>query len=380
MPAKRRENNTGSISERRDNNGKVSKYEVRTPPDRDGKRLRRFAKTKAEAKKLLAALMEEREKKLKPRVDRRQTISTVYAAWIADHVVPNRRPKTIYSYQEIYRLYIEPQLGKIRLDELDEDTVKDWLKKLGERLSESTVQNAYQRLLNALDYAVEQKLVAQNIVRDMPKPRVSGEPRATALDPDQARRLLMAVKGHRLEPLYHLAIRLGLRIGELCGLLWSDINFAEKQLRITGQLQRIGNEFQRVQPKTRHSRRALPLSPSLVALLMDHQHRWEKEISILQVDSDYVFLNENGKHLDPDNLRRHYRGLLKKADLPPIRFHDLRHTAGSLMLANGGYLTDVAAVLGHSTSATTARIYAHSYEEGQRRALMSAEELLRDDK
>jgi integrase len=202
----------------------------------------------------------------------------------------------------------------------------------------------------------------------------------------QAVALLNQVDGEQLAPLYEIAISSGLREAELIGLRWADIDLQKRTLSVTGQIQRRRQpdgktRLVRLPPKSKRSERTIPLSESLIAILKAHKKRILEErlrAGTAWRDHDLLFPTANGTPRDSATLRAHFKALLEPAGLPKTtRFHDLRHTAASLMLDDGATIADMSAILGHSSPAITARIYAHSYDEGQRRAIERMEKRLK---
>jgi integrase len=209
-------------------------------------------------------------------------------------------------------------------------------------------------------------------------------PAITPLTEAQAVALLDLVALDRLAPLYEVAISLGLREAELIGLRWADIDFQKRTLSVTGQMLRRRQpngktKLVRLPPKSKRSERSIPLSDGLCVTLKAHKKRILEErlrASTAWRDHDLVFPSQLGTPIDPVTLRAHFKRLLESAGLPATtRFHDLRHTAASLMLDDGATIADVSAILGHANAAITTRIYAHSYDEGQRRAVEGMEHL-----
>jgi hypothetical protein len=185
----------------------------------------------------------------------------------------------------------------------------------------------------------------------------------TPLDEAQARRLLEAVRGHRFEVLYRLALSLGLRRGEVCGLRWEDVDFEIATIRITGSIQRYGGKLHRDAPKTNASLRSVALPPVLFKMLKEHKGRQDEERAALTdewKESGLVFTTHKGTALEPHNVVRHFKTVLKKAELPDtIRFHDLRHSCATLLIAQGVHPRVVMEILGHSQISTTMNTYGH---------------------
>ena len=174
---------------------------------------------------------------------------------------------------------------------------------------------------------------------------------------------IIAAIGNRFEALFKLAITTGLRQGELLGLKWGDLDWSTYQLNIKRQVQRVpGRGLVFSDPKTSAGRRMILLGPDTILSLKEHFNRQliEREFKGEKwQDNDLIFPSSIGTPLDQSNLNRDYKHLLKEANLPNIRFHDLRHTAASLMLKQGVSVKVVQERLGHSDAAMTLNVYSH---------------------
>ena len=192
---------------------------------------------------------------------------------------------------------------------------------------------------------------------------------------EQARQFLDAAKAERLSALYVAALSLGLRMGEALGLRWQDIDFERRTLTVNRILERIGrgegSKLQLVEPRTSRSRRTVNLPDATVRALKAQKVRQLEERLIAGSrwrDGGLVFLSTIGTPIDPHALHDDFKRLLGKAGLPDMRFHDLRHSAASLMLAQGIPLRSIQDILGHSSIALTANLYAHVGEQLRREA------------
>jgi integrase len=208
-----------------------------------------------------------------------------------------------------------------------------------------------------------------------------------ALDQGQIKSLLAALRGHRLFALFALDCTLGLRRGELIGLRWRNVRLdgPKPHIRVREQLQRFKNEATgkrervRVTTKTKAGARIIPLSAALVDLLLAHKEQQKLEREIIGASwhgEDLVFTSELGGPINERNLLRTLKRALRRAQLPDVSLHSLRHSASSIMLSNGGNPVDVAAILGHSSPEITVRIYAHSFDEGRQEAVEGASGIL----
>jgi integrase len=194
----------------------------------------------------------------------------------------------------------------------------------------------------------------------------------TTLVPEDARRLLDAASGDRLEALYVLALTTGLREGELLGLKWRDVRLEERALEIRGSLQRVSAGLVVVEPKTKQSRRRVGLTDAALVALRRHRVRQAEErlsLGAAWPNSDLVFTDEVGGPIDATKLLRNsFVPLLKTAGLGAMRFHDLRHTAATLLLGRGIHPKIVSEMLGHSQVGITLDLYSHVTPTMQREA------------
>jgi integrase len=220
-----------------------------------------------------------------------------------------------------------------------------------------TTRRACGQLLTAtLKHAVIRKLIPYNPAADVPKARLEHK-EANFLTADQIGAFLSASKGHRLYALFALAIGTGMRQGELLGLRWDDLDLDAGTVTVNRSLAQIKNEFVLKEPKSITSRRTISLPMFAVIALRDHRAAMLAEGNIGAVA---VFCTRNGNFIAKTNLiRKVFQPILKAADLPAIRFHDLRHSHASNLLALGHSLKAVSQRLGHANVELTLRVYAH---------------------
>lgn len=321
-----------------------------------------------------ATAQEVQDQLLKARADRaaglpvvmeRQTVSQFLQDWLENSVKPSVRPLTHEQYCQHVKLYLAPLLGHHLVAKLAPQHVRAFLKqKLADGLSPRTVQLSLVILRKALGQAVKDGLLGRNVAKLVDGPRVERFEGKT-LSPEQARQLLDAAGGARFEALYTAALAVGLRMGEALGLRWQDVDLDRRILTVNRILERLGrghgSTLQLVEPKTSPSRRTVNLPEAAVRALKGHRVRQLEErlaAGSRWQDSGLVFPNTLGKRLDPHELHNGFKALLTKASLPDIRFHDLRHSAASLMLAQGIPLRSIQDILGHSSIALTAPVCA----------------------
>ncbi len=213
------------------------------------------------------------------------------------------------------------------------------------------------------------RLVPYNVAAESDPPKVPHE-EMQVLDLDQVKQLLETLRSSELEALFVLSVGLGSRQGELLGLRWTDVDLDRGVIHINRSLQWIhAKEGDRrrvaalVEPKSRSSRRALPLSPPAITAMREHRKRWANEKLRLGDHWlnawDLVFVGAQGEPLHPKAVWREWRRILAAGKLPTIRPHDLRHTAGTLMREQGVDIKVIQEFLGHSSISTTLDTYGH---------------------
>ncbi|MEO7020565.1 MAG: tyrosine-type recombinase/integrase [Ktedonobacteraceae bacterium] len=357
----RRGNGEGTIYERQ--NGTYAA----TFTTAEGKRKTLYAKTQKEAReKLRKALYEVQQNTFIAAPQ--QTLVQFLTDWLENTQKQSIRPRTYERYEEILRLHILPVLGRHKLQSLSAQHVQAfYAKKLQDGLSGSTVIGFHSLLHKALDTAVKWNLIARNVCDAVTPPREQ-QFEVTALTLEQIQKLLEVVKGHRLEALFKLALATGMRRGEIMGLKWQDIDLVKETLQVRRILSRIpsklpGKGYEEAETKTQKSRRTIVIASFAFKALEEHrvrQREERKKAGMYWQEHDYVFCTSLGTHLNPtkDILDR-LKVFLKKADLPDIRFHDLRHSAATLLLSLGVHPKVVQEILGHSLISMTMDIYSH---------------------
>lgn len=357
----RRGNGEGNIGRTPDGRWYASRQ--LTLPDGREVRVKREAKTRALAvSKLQEACQRLLEGLSSGKVP---TVREAAERWYTDTFCPgNPRPASKRNRRSLLERQIYPHLGDIRLDKLRTPRLRTWLADLGRAgYAPKTIANCRALLRQILDQAVEDGDIGHNpLTRRTRGPRVppsGGE----SLTVEQARALLAAARGHRLEVALRLALGLGLRRGELCGLRWQDIDLSAATLTVAGQLSyEPGEGVQWVPtPKTDTGRRTLRLPQVLVGALRWHQERQRAErVAMGWKDSGYVLTSvANGGPLRPTSLYRVFKIIAAAAGLPDFTLHDLRHSNASYLLAEGVPVKNVSALLGHARASTTLDTYGH---------------------
>jgi len=236
----------------------------------------------------------------------------------------------------------------------------------------------------ALSYAVSENLAERNAAKDARPPKhlaIAGDPEAIKpYSEDEVKKLLAALKGHRLEALFTAVLAVGLRHSEALGLVWPDFDEESGTLRVFYQLQRLDGTLQRVTTKSDDSRRIVHLPAICVTALKDHRARQVKERAFAGdrwKETGFIFTSTIGTPLGERNVLRDFDAIVKKAGLPKRRIHDLRHTAISLLAANGVPLKTISGIVGHSDVRLTENIYRHVFSEEKREAAAKMDAILK---
>jgi integrase len=404
-PASRRTraNGDGTVYQRKDSRWEAAGYVL--APGNTRKRIRVYGSSRTEA---LAKLTEKIAVSNRgvPTVTAQDSLATYLAYWLENVAIHHLRETTHTRYTAVVEHYLIPGLGKKKLAKLTAKDVRTWLNDLRtvcqccargidagrdpraqvsrrprccaidqccrRRLSPLTLAYIHSVLKSALEHAVREEEIPRNVARNVrtgtPRPR-----RFNPLTADEARQFLAAAEGHRHAALFELALRTGLRKGELLGLYWEDLDLDSGTASIRRTLQRTTSRGLATLPtKTISSERRIALTASCVASLRAHRARQaqeKEEASTRWQASGHVFTRPDGHPIEPATLTRHFNALLREARLRPIRFHDLRHSTATLLLEQGVELVVIKELLGHAHIGVTATIYTHVRLRLQRQAI-----------
>jgi integrase len=290
------------------------------------------------------------------------TVGEYLERWLKGSVRSTVRMSTYERHEGIVRTHLKPALGRIKVKNLTPTHVRGLHReKLDAGLAPATVRKIHSTLHKALSQAVSDGLIPRNAAA-MKAPRPDPE-EMHPLSADEATALLEAARGDRFRALYVLAITTGLRRGELLGLRWRDGDLEHGVLRVGRALVREGGRYRLSETKTKRGHRSIRLTSQAVSALGAHRKRQLEErmrLAGLYEDQDLIFASQKGTPLNPENLvKRSFKPLLKRAGLPEIRFHDLRHTCATLLLGSGVHPKLVQELLGHAAIALTLDTYSH---------------------
>ena len=331
-----------------------------------------LGKTQAEVKEKLKRAIEENVGIDYGRA-KNYTVGNWLEVWYENYAKIKMRPSTYLTYHGYIENHIKPQLGKIPLNDLTTLHLQQFYKKLlaegrverieaqkqPKGLSAKTVRNIHQIISSALKLANEQRLIAHNPADGCALPKAERKEMQT-LPVEQLTSFLREAKDSGVFALYYIDLTTGLRRGELLGLKWSDIDLEKGDLRVQRQIGRIDGKIIEMPLKTKNAYRTLPLSADAISVL---------KIQKCKVgNSEWVFPSPTGGPMSPDSVLHMLHRVLKRAGLPKVRFHDLRHTFATLALQNGVDIKTVSGMLGHFSAGFTLDTYAHVTTSAKREA------------
>jgi integrase len=327
----------------------------------EGKRARKFiyGRTRKEVADKLHAQLHEKGRGLPVRT-KDQTLENYLTRWL-EFTKPAVRPRTWEKFESVVRIHLIPNLGTYRLEKLQPEHVQMLLtRKLTSGLSPQSVKHIRTILSIALNRAMKWNLIGRNVAALTDPPKFD-RAQVVPLTLDEVARLRRAASEDRLEALLELELSVGLRRGEALALRWADLD-PNNVLTISQSLQRVDGKLQLLALKTDSSRRRAELSEIAIKALRKHESRQKEQrlkAGAAWKETDLIFCTAIGLPLEPRNIVRSFKSLLKKAGIQDKRFHDLRHTFASLALSDGAPVKDVSAVLGHARASMTLDVYSH---------------------
>jgi integrase len=343
--------------------------------DAQGKPVRKTvsAKTKAEARQRLNDLQDKLDDGYVPPA-REETLEQLFERWNRDVLSTQVASDARGNYMTVARCHIIPTLGKKKVSAL---TVADVQHLTASKLrggpanvplSVSTVRRIRSVLAQALDVCLVEGSLLRNVAKLTKAPK-AGQTEGRTFTAAEAKRLLKALGDHRLGLLFIVMLATGLRRGEALGLQWEDVDFRRHTIGVHRQLRRIDGRLITRTVKGGISGRTVYLPQQVVKLLKEHRVAQTAQLKALEIEgTGFIFTTQVGTPLDPRNIHRDFQTVCTKAKLGKWHPHELRHSAASLMLAEGVPLQVVSEVLGHSSIRMTADVYGHVLQPQRREA------------
>ncbi len=359
---------------------------------REGERRRqtkRAFETKKQAKDALAEMVDahRRQDFVAPSAVRLRDFAET---WLDTLETQGRKVATLHGYRSTLGRYVLPSLGSHKLQDLRPTDLDELYARLlkcggvdGRPLSMSTVHHVHTQLGKLLHDAERKGLVMRNVARLADAPSMAAArdraPDRAVWTPSELSRFLDFTAAYRAGPMIHLAAMTGMRRGEIVGLRWGAVDLARSTVRVVAAATFLDGAETIDVPKTKRSRRTINLDRRTTAVLKLHRATQREELFELGITApvdDRVFTNEVGEPLRPNSVGQAFRRLVDSSGLPKIRFHDLRHTHASHLIAAGVNARVVSERLGHSSVSFTLDTYGHVMPGQQSEAAEAAAALL----
>ena len=369
--AKRRADGEGNVRQKRPN---LWEARIVAGHKKDGSPIYKYVsgRTQKEAYEKLRELIAEYSN-VELTENSRITVEAWMQKWMDEYMMFSIREQTWTSYESVIRLHIIPNLGNKTVASLTTSIVQKFYNKLlSEGKSGSLVRDAHLILHQAMDVAVKENLIAKNPTNGTKIPKVEYKPK-NILNETQLEMFMDAIKQDELwYDFFYTEITTGLRRGELCGLKWCDFNETTGQLNVVRTVTtHKGGGLKTGETKTQKGTRTIYLPPSTVKLLSERKTK---------VSSEWIFPNfyNNSKPINPAAAYSRLKTILKKADLPSIRFHDLRHTFATHALSSGVDARTLSGILGHTNASFTLDTYTHVTNDMQKNASVIVGRFMKD--
>ncbi|MFS0672033.1 tyrosine-type recombinase/integrase [Ornithinibacillus sp. 179-J 7C1 HS] len=300
-----------------------------------------------------------------------QTLNQVIDEWVEWVAKNNMRPSTLNNRMGIINSRIKPKLGHVKIKDIEPSTVHSLYNKMinEEGLSKSYARTVHNLLSTIFKYAIKSNKVKINIMEKVDAP-IPEHKEMQTWSVEEIDKFLNETKDAPTHITYVLAIYIGMRMGEILGLRWKDIDFNNKTIHIVQTLVRIGGGFDFQEPKTKNSKRQITITDDVIEELKKHKEQQKTE-------SELVVTTSIGTPYSPRNLQRNFNMFIDRAKVTKIRFHDLRHTHATLLLKLGENPKIVSERLGHSKITVTLDTYSHVLPDMQKQASENFSNLLR---
>lgn len=361
--------------------GKKYKISFYIGTDTNGKRKYHIetieAKNKAEAQKYLSKKLVEFDTGILPIGETNMTLGDYLNEWLKIKK-SSLGLKTYTTYEYYLKKYIIPKLGDYKIKKLVPLIVQSAYNDLETAgLKANTIRYIHAIFNEALEQAVTWQMINRNPCKNLVLPKVV-EKEMKALTPEQAKKFLEACVYDRWGILFEVLLTSGMRPSEALALKWEDVDWKNNRITIQRTLSRVGKTWLFKETKTKNSRRTIILPHEVMQDLKEYRKKQAEEKLEAKEYNDYgiIFACSNGNPLSITNVKRHFKTLLKDAELPDIRLYDLRHTCATLLLSTGENSKVTSERLGHSNVAITLNIYSHVLPSMQEEAATKLENLL----
>ena len=306
----------------------------------------------------------------------KMTVAQWLDIWQAEYLA-NVKPSTVSSYEATIRNHLKPGIGAIRLDALTTHDIQEFYNPLRsptekrKALSSKTIKNIHGILHHALQQAMLNNYIRTNPANACVLPKVTKK-KVKPMNEHQISDFLKAIKGHKYENMFLVALFTGIREGEVCGLQWECVDFDNGTILIDKQLQSLrgkvrgDREKYALIPTKNGKERTITAAPFIMNLLWKTKRAQDanrKDFGSDFQENGLVFTDEIGTRITPQALYRAFKLVVTELNMKDVRFHDLRHSYAVVSLKSGDDVKTVQENLGHATASFTLDTYGHVTEK-----------------
>lgn len=370
----KKSNGEGTIYHQKDKNRWRGSLTIGRNEEGKLKRKEFYGKTKKEVVDKMTEYKYKHNNDLLP-IDDTITVGEYAYIWLFKFKFNQLKPATFSRYEGIIRIYIKnSQISNIKLKDLRALHLQNYynIMSKNKEISVNIIHNTNKILKCALDHAVKEGYILRNYCDLVNLPKLTRESKINYFTREEQERFLNTCNNHRFEPLFYLALYTGMRMGEILGLTWSNVDLKEniihvkQSLRYSDVFSDDGVRHTKIiiqEPKTKTSIRDIPIPLKLSKILKEYKIKRAKDKlafnGSLKLNIDFVFTTSNFTPLHQGNLRHEYIAILEKAKVPKIKFHSLRHTYATRLFEEGVPVKTVQTLMGHTDINTTMNIYTH---------------------
>ena len=298
------------------------------------------------------------------------TVKEYLQYWLSDYAKPNVSPTTYERYSLTVSKVID-FMGNIKIQDIKPTHIQSFVTKLNRGdLAPSTVSSHYRTLNTAMNQAVKWRMIQVNPCYGVTPPK-NNKTKMTVLEDHEVKKLFEATKDMPIYIVLLIAVTCGLRRGEILGLQWENIDFKNSTMSIENNVVRAGKDVVMKETKTSSGKRSVSIPANVLEVLKDVRKKQMEYRMLFGKDyheNNFVCTWPDGKPFSPGYITNTFSKLLKKLEIPAIRFHDLRHTHATILLKQGVHPKVVQERLGHSKISMTLDTYSHVLPTMQKEA------------
>lgn len=341
----------------------------------NGKRVQRYFKKLQDCRKWIADAQFEKEHG-NVITSQNPTVDAWYQYWMDEIKGGNIKPTTQKYYNNIYRLYVSGVIGEKLIRDVRPIDCQNALNNLSD-YSQSIMRNSRLIMQMIFESAEQHGLISETPVKKGVIAKGNDKKEREALTVEEQADFIEAAKDYEYYNQIALILQTGLRIGEIIGLKWEDIDLKEGTLKVNRTMYVIDGKFVELMPKTKAGRREIPLTKEAIKILKNQRKKYEERKIISVSNSGFVFLSKKGNLIRNKAYSREINSICDKCGIRKISPHILRHTFATRCIEAGMQPKTLQVILGHSTINMTMNIYVHVTESQKKNELKCIEKMLK---